>query len=228
MWLAGIQGVSFGVATAAGITVAIDVTPSTRRSVGNMVFAWMGRVGMLIGIGVGGTLFTWFDARTVLYASFASGLLAVLLAMRVDLSFRAPIGVSVFNLDRFLLPRAWLPALNLMLLSFVPGVLLFLSMHGDGWSVLALLFLVCLTVPAVRDFVLLSEHCQRGTANTTCLLATETGLLFGCAVACRLNAYLSAVSLTVCLHQLAATAFFVSLVMFVTVTYPYFKRKRVR
>ena len=36
--LAAVQGACFGLATTAGITVAIDITTSTRRSAGNMVY----------------------------------------------------------------------------------------------------------------------------------------------------------------------------------------------
>ena len=55
--LASVQGACFGLATTAGITVAIDITASTRRSAGNMVYAWSARLGMLIGAGAGVLLF---------------------------------------------------------------------------------------------------------------------------------------------------------------------------
>lgn len=45
--LAAVQGACFGLATTAGITVAIDITTSARRSAGNMVYAWAARLGML-------------------------------------------------------------------------------------------------------------------------------------------------------------------------------------
>ena len=51
--LALVQGGCFGLATTAGITVAIDITTSARRSAGNMVYAWSARLGMLIGAGIG-------------------------------------------------------------------------------------------------------------------------------------------------------------------------------
>ena len=48
--LAVVQGACFGLATTAGITVAIDITTSARRSAGNMVYAWAARLGMLVGV----------------------------------------------------------------------------------------------------------------------------------------------------------------------------------
>ena len=51
--LAAVQGACFGLATTAGITVAIDITTSARRSAGNMVYAWSARLGMLVGAVLG-------------------------------------------------------------------------------------------------------------------------------------------------------------------------------
>ena len=48
-----VQGISFGMAATAGITLAIDVTNSTFRSAGNVVFSWAARLGMIIGIVLG-------------------------------------------------------------------------------------------------------------------------------------------------------------------------------
>ena len=70
-------------------------------------------------------------------------------------------------------------------------------------------------------FVKLSHHCQRGTGNTTCHLVMETGLLAGLATACRLaDAFL--------LYHAAGVAAILALFFFVLLTYPYYKRKRVR
>ena len=125
------------------------------------------------------------------------------------------------GMDRFLLPRAWVPALNMLLIAFVPGVLLPLLYIGDYIALLALVILVCLTMPFTKMFVKLSHHCQRGTANTTCYLAMETGLLAGLATACRLaDAYL--------LYHAAGVAAILAIFFFALLTYPYYKKKRVR
>ena len=124
MLLASVQGVCFGLATTAGITVAIDITTSTRRSAGNMIYAWSARLGMLAGACAGFLLYDLYGFRTVVYAAVAVGVLGMYFASRVYVAFRAPIGMRLCSLDRFLLPRAWVPALNMLLIAFVPGVLL--------------------------------------------------------------------------------------------------------
>ena len=221
MLLASVQGVCFGLATTAGITVAIDITTSTRRSAGNMIYAWSARLGMLAGACAGFLLYDLYGFRTVVYAAVAVGVLGMYFASRVYVAFRAPIGLRLCSLDRFLLPRAWVPALNMLLIAFVPGVLLPLLCIGDYIAFLTLAALVFLTLPFTRMFVKLSHHCQRGTGNTTCYLVMETGLLAGLATACRLaDAFL--------LYHAAGVAAILALFFFVLLTYPYYKRKRVR
>ena len=219
--LAAVQGVCFGLATTAGITVAIDITTSTRRSAGNMVYAWAACLGMLVGVMLGIGMYKMYGFRMVTYLSVAVGLASIFFASRVYVAFRAPIGLRLCSLDRFLLPRAWVPALNMLLIAFVPGVLLPLLYIGDYIAFLALAALVFLTLPFTRMFVKLSHHCQRGTGNTTCYLVMETGLLAGLATACRLaDAFL--------LYHAAGVAAILALFFFVLLTYPYYKRKRVR
>ena len=63
-----VQGLSFGMAATAGITLAIDITNSTFRSAGNVVFSWAARLGMIIGAALGGYLFRF---ETLLYVAVA-------------------------------------------------------------------------------------------------------------------------------------------------------------
>lgn len=219
--LALVQGGCFGLVTTAGITVAIDITTSTRRSAGNLVYAWAARLGMLVGVALGVWLYRMYGFRTTIYLSVALGLLSMFFISRVYVAFRAPIGVSFFNVDRFLLQRAWLPGINVLLIAFVPGVLLPLMFTGNYWSMLTLAVLAFITVPSTTMFVKLSQHCQRGTANTTCQLSMEAGLLIGITVACHLMDEAA-------IYHVGSAAAILALFLFVLLTYPYYKRKKVR
>lgn len=279
-----VQGVAFGMATTAGITLAIDITGSSLRSSGNVAFSWMARMGMLAGISLGVGLYQWYDFHTLLYISVAIGLAGIFFVSRVYVPFRAPIVTKLCSSDRFLLPRGWVPALNLMLVAFIPGLLLpvfphslsdvfidklevpFFAIVGIGfllsillarivyreektWRVILLgtsLMMVALILlgefPAavvavllglglglitpefLLIFVKLSKHCQRGTANTTHLLAWEAGMSLGLATAC----YLSVEYSVDTIYHVGRILAPVSLVFFTLLTYPYFKRNRVR
>lgn len=42
----------------------------------------------------------------------------------VYVPFRAPIVTRLYSFDRFLLLRGWVPAINMILITFVPGLLI--------------------------------------------------------------------------------------------------------
>lgn len=284
-----VQGIAFGIATTSGITLAIDVTNTSFRSAGNVVFSWATRLGMLMGAAVGVFCFLEYGFRVLLYASVAAGLLGIYFISRVYVPFRAPIGTKLISNDRFLLFRGWVPAVNLMLIAVIPGILfpiLFQStssiyMYGISvpfWALVVIGFLISavlikylfhgehkkmwlqivfglvlmigamsllidpeegktisagillglglgLVIPEfLMMFVKLSEHCQRGTANTSNLLAGEVGVSVGIATVC----YLSVTASETVAYQVGMLVAIIALAFFVLVTFPYYKSKRVR
>ena len=101
--LSTMQGLAFGIATTAGITLAIDITNSTLRSAGNVSFSWIARLGMILGIILG----VWFDQhyafKTLLTVSVTTGALGILTVAGVYVPFRAPFVTKLYSFDRFLL-----------------------------------------------------------------------------------------------------------------------------
>lgn len=73
-------------------------------------------------------------------------------------------------------------------------------------------------------FVKLSEHCQRGTANTMYLLAWEVGIAIGVATGC----YLIDISSYISVFQAGIIAVILSLGVYLGITNPYFQRHKVR
>ena len=283
--LSTVQGLAFGIATTAGITLAIDITNATLRSAGNVSFSWMARLGMIIGIVLGVWLYQSYSFKNLLSVSVITGVAGVLMVSGVYVPFRAPIVTRLYSFDRFLLLRGWVPAINMILITFVPGLLIplvhrFLNdsvlgssgipipfFVGTGIGYLASLLLarlfilkektlrlvlvgiileiVAITllasgfpvgVPSILlglglglvmpEFLVmivkLSHHCQRGTANTTHLLASEVGFASGIAVACYFDLEADKMLYT---GQVIAV---IALIFFILVTYPYYKRKKVR
>jgi Major Facilitator Superfamily. len=253
MWLAVlrvIQGALFGITTATSSTVAIDITPTTRRSQGNINFNWAGRLGMAFGPMIGLLLYSYSNLITVLYASIVLGVTGSVCMAMIKVHFRAPIGAKIFSTDRFLLSRGWVAAGNLVLISIIFGMLIatinvyaamvnlqyviisFFGAIGIGFIlaiianrivfaeadfrarivsglILIIISLLLLNTHyeevslitsgvliglgfglAASDFLVifvnLSEHCQRGTANTSYLLAWEVGVGIGVALGCNL------------------------------------------
>ncbi len=116
------QGLAFGIGTTAGITLAIDITNSTAER-GNVSFSWTARLGML-----------WDYPRSVALSKPLIPKPAHCIchnrscrnshAIGVYVPFRAPIVTKLYSFDRFLLLRGWVPAINLILITFVPGLLI--------------------------------------------------------------------------------------------------------
>lgn len=205
-WLiASVQGVWFGLAVTAGSTVAIDITNSPHRTQANIVYSFASRLGMLAGL-AGGYLFV--GSSHLMYGVAALSLLGGCFMLRIHVPFRSPIGMSYCNLDRYLLPSAWFPAFNTLLMAFALACF-----------PLLLPLLLLLLIPMTRLFVNLSHHCQRGTANATLQIALDAGVLIGLSTGhdySHLRMYLFAVA--------AAVAIW----LFCFVSYPYYKRRRIR
>ncbi|MBO7602660.1 MAG: MFS transporter [Bacteroidaceae bacterium] len=218
MLLMLIAGASFGIATTAGITIGIDITQSNRRGVGNRIYAFSGALGLLIGICCSSSVYLNLGFNNLVIISLLLFLLSFIMVTSIYVAFRAPVGVGLFNIDRFFLPLAWVPAINVCLLSFGIGMLLNLLPPYSWIGLLMVVGLTALSVPLTRLFVKLSHHCQRGTANTTLQLATQTGLDLGLIEGERIANNLLFGVITILL----------SVLMFVTVSWPYFKQKRVR
>ena len=117
-------GLSFGLATAASITVAIDVTSPTNRDKGNVIYAYMGRIGMVLGVATSIIICTEFGTQMVLYVSLISILIAWLLIKITQHPFRAPIDTPTLSWDRFMLPRSWKIILFMTTIAFIIGTTL--------------------------------------------------------------------------------------------------------
>lgn len=287
--LSTVQGVAFGIAATAGITLAIDITNSTLRSAGNVSFSWMARLGMILGIVLGVWIYQHYAFKTVWTVSVIAGAAGILAVCGVYVPFRAPIVTRLYSFDRFLLLRGWVPAINMILITFVPGLLIplihpllndfvwkgvavpFFAGAGAGYLASILLTrLFCLpslsflkektmrvviiglgleilavsllrmdcsvwvvsvllglglgfVIPEfLMMFVKLSHHCQRGTANTTQLLACEAGIASGIVTACNMEVDAGR------MLYFGQIVVLIALIFFVLVTYPYYIRKKVR
>lgn len=277
-----LQGIFFGIVSTEAITLAIDVSPSYYRNMGNLVFAWVSWLGMLVGVVFGVYILSIESFNILLYISVTVGLAGLLLVAGVYVPFRAPEGVPLFSIDRFLLPKGWLPAINLIFIALVPGLFIpLLSIQIDILSIRILFFTVMtvgfiisicfywiirekyqiliqiggglcsmvlgmglmlrfddtssllaaffiglglgLIVPMyLLMLVQLSGHCRRGTANTTYLLFWQMGIAAGIALSCYLNFD------KIRIIEIAMISAVVSLAVFLSMTYPYYREKRIR
>ena len=229
VWVALVQGACLALAIGAGTTISIDITLSGHRTSSNMLFASCGRVGMVAGLMSGVWVLFHYSLAFLTYLAAVCAGVAFGLVLLVYVSFRAPIGVNLCSMDRFLLPRAWVPALNVGLLAYALGigsVALTEVAEAEGcvW-VLPLLLLPMLTPVLVKMFVKLSHHCQRATGNMTFNLFVDIGFLAGIWTVCYMDAMCEA---SMSEDSLMLGILGVAVLMYVFLTRSYYKKKRVR
>lgn len=213
-------------------TLVIDTCESCQRTEANYGAAWFSRFAMALGPLTGILCCGFFDFDVMLWTAVVSSLLAVLMIVMVKFPFRAPAdNIPLFSLDRFFLVRAFPLFVNLLLMTFVVGIMLSCSlteisytamMGGFFMSLVARRFMfqnaelkseaVCGMILVVASywaflspleialyispfllgtgigilgscfllmFVRLSNHCQRGTSQSTFMIAWESGVAFG-------------------------------------------------
>lgn len=219
--LAVVQGACFALAMVGDLTVTIDITHSSRRTAGNLTYAWIGRMGMMVGCCAGVWLLQSIGFRQLTLVAAAAMVVGCIFEMRVYVPFRAPIGVPLATIDRFLLPRAWLPAIGVVMLAVAVGRLLPLLLSGDYCPLIGLGALAIGVIPLVRLFVRLSHHCQRGTANASCYLAIDLGVMFGLALS-----YLDLDAISI--HRTALRWGLIALLFLILAVYPYYRGHRLR
>lgn len=177
----------------------------------------------------------WVPSVCLLLITFAAGLLissahplsSVVLNIGRGIALPVSVGVGIGFLVALLIARSkWAQEKTILLIEvgMVLNIVAFflLGTEVSLWFSSVLLGIgFGFTVPELLTvFVKLSHHCQRGTANTTYLLLVETGICLGIAAA---NAVEPAGIFRI--GQLLS-AF--TLLFFLFVTLPYYKRKRVR
>lgn len=135
--------------------------------------------------------------------------------------------LSLFFVKLFTKKNLWLQAVLGMvaMAGAISSLILFNSISGQLLSAILFGFGLSHITPAFLFFFInLSSHCQRGTANTTHLLAWKIGMSLGVAVSC----YLTVNSSSGMAFRVALMASVLALLIFVIVSYPYYQKKKVR
>ena len=119
-------GAAFGVAQMIlSSTLIIDTCESYQRTEANHSASWFSRVALSLGPLTGIIVDRLSGFSTVLLVAIGCSLVAIIFIMLVHFPFRTPEeNVRVMSLDRFFLPQGWPLIINLMVVTFVVGLLL--------------------------------------------------------------------------------------------------------
>lgn len=125
MLLRFLQGALFGIATmTTGSTLVIDFAVSKMRTQSNRTFVRFGRFGIACGVALGLYLFPYFTIEETVAISSLLTASSLLMILFLRIQFRAPLQPSKLSFDRFILPSALLPGLNMLFAPFVLGILI--------------------------------------------------------------------------------------------------------
>ena len=119
-------GAAFGVAQMIlSSTLIIDTCESFQRTEANHSASWFSRFALSLGPLMGIIVDRLSGFSTVLLVAIGCSLVAIIFIMLVHFPFRTPEeNVRVMSLDRFFLPQGWPLIINLMVVTFVVGLLL--------------------------------------------------------------------------------------------------------
>ncbi len=120
-----LQGSLFGIALmVTGSTLVIDVTPSTCRNKANIMFAFSGLLGAVVGAFLGAYVEPDFSLEKIIYISAVLNGISFILVSMIHVCFRAPMQVPLLSFDRFILFRNILPGINMVTIPFILGTLI--------------------------------------------------------------------------------------------------------
>ncbi|MGL5272673.1 MAG: MFS transporter [Phocaeicola sp.] len=158
------QGVFFGIATmTTGSTLVIDFTASKMRTRSNRTFARFGRLGVVSGIALGIYILRYREFSEIIYLSAILTMASSLLIIFLRIKFRAPLETSKFSLDRFILPAALLPGLNMLFMPFVLGLLIASQTNEFLFITLFVSFILTYQVHKVKgDFMTARQELATG------------------------------------------------------------------
>jgi MFS family permease len=137
------HGITWGIITTAGNTLAIDIMPSAKRGEGIGYYGLSLTIAMAIGPMAGLFLYEHYTFDYIFYAAILSGFIGLVFASFIKAPERLPVIHQPFSLDRFILTKSIPVGINVIFITLSYGMILsFAAMYGKekGISNTGLLF----------------------------------------------------------------------------------------
>lgn len=182
----------------------------------------------------------WLPSLNLVLVSFTFGMLLTTINMYTESTQMQDVAIRFFVLmaggfilamiaNRTVFVHADLPAKVTSGLILMGASLLLVMTHAEQLAFIWAAVLMGLGLGLVAsEFLLilikLTEHCQRGTANTTYLLAWELGVALGVVTGCYLIDVVSFISV----FQVSIVAIVLAMILYLVFTNPYFCKNKVR
>ena len=125
------HGITWGLITTAGNTLAIDIMPSAKRGEGLGYYGLALNLAMAIGPMAGLFLYEQYSYELIFYFAIIAGVIGLISASFIKAPQKAPVVHQPFTLDRFILTKSIPLGVNLLFLTLTYGMILsFAAMLG--------------------------------------------------------------------------------------------------
>jgi len=131
MLLRFMHGLSWGIITTAGNTLAIDIMPAEKRGQGIGYYGLALNVSMALGPVVGIYLYQHYSFDALFYTAIVFGIIGLICAACITAHPKPKKNHNALSLDRFILVKAIPVGINLLLITISYGMILsFAAMYG--------------------------------------------------------------------------------------------------
>ena len=216
-----VQGITWGVTTIAGSTIAVDIIPPEKRGEGIGYFGMSTTLGMSIGPVMGLFVYHHFGYMTVFVACIAVSIISLVCAGVIRLPQRNLSENLQLTLGNLFDRKAVVPSLNLLIIGF-PLLVIFNNAAGFYTSALIIGFGIGVVFPVFQAIVNnLADPSRRGAANSTLYTALDIGMGAGMVMMGYVSQYIS-ISATFLVSTVIIAA---GLLVFRKFTAPYYKKQ---
>ena len=131
MLLRFMHGLSWGIITTAGNTLAIDIMPADKRGQGIGIYGLALNISMALGPVLGIFLYQHYSFNALFYTAIVSGTIGLFCAAGITSHPKPKINHAPLSLDRFIMLKAIPIGINLLLITISYGMILsFAAMYG--------------------------------------------------------------------------------------------------
>jgi len=170
------HGLSWGVITTAGNTLAIDLMPSEKRGTGIGFYGLALNLSMAIGPVVGIFLYQHYSFTPLFYTAIISGSVGMIFVLFIKAPVKPKLIHSPLSLDRFLMVKGIPVGINLLLVTISYGMIIsFAAMYGKDMNASNPgMFYTLLAVGLAGSRVISGKLIDQGKLNTASLIGVIT------------------------------------------------------
>lgn len=170
------HGLTWGVITTSGNTLAIDLMPAEKRGSGIGFYGMSLNLSMAVGPVAGIFLYQHYNFISLFYTAIVSGILGMLFAILIKAPHKKKIAHAPLSLDRFILLKAIPVGINLLMITMSYGMILsFAAMYGKEMHAgNPGMFYTLLAIGLAGSRVISGKLIDKGEINSISLIGITT------------------------------------------------------